>query len=452
MERKKVWLIRYSSEVFTKGEGLKRNYIFLLQKNVEEALRRDGKKFKIWRDRDRVYLECEEDVSEVLGRVFGISSFSPSYHLKFLDLEDLKGKIAEIFADKVKGKKFAVRAKIRDKNISIRKVESEIGGALYPFSAGVDLENPEIQVNLEIRGEDVFVFTETFKGLGGFPSGTQGKAVSLISGGFDSAVASWLGLKRGLKISFLLFDIGGIEHVKGTYEVVKRLYKLWIFGYKPEFFVMSATPLLKALPYVRAKYRLIIVKRFMYKLAEILARSLGAKAIITGESLGQVSTQTMSNLGIIEEAVEIPVFRPLIFTDKEEIISLARKIGTYEISEKIPEFCAIAPPPPIKLSLSDVKREEEKVLHVIDEIVNTTRKLDVASEIEVEDEPFINSIPENAEVIDLERVDFYDILDSIEELDREKIYVFVCKDGVKSRQIAKILKEKGFKAFYTLRK
>ena len=130
MERKKVWLIRYSSEVFTKGEGLKRNYIFLLQKNVEEALRRDGKKFKIWRDRDRVYLECEEDVSEVLGRVFGISSFSPSYHLKFLDLEDLKGKIAEIFADKVKGKKFAVRAKIRDKNISIRKVESEIGGAL----------------------------------------------------------------------------------------------------------------------------------------------------------------------------------------------------------------------------------------------------------------------------------------------------------------------------------
>jgi thiamine biosynthesis protein ThiI len=446
---RRVWLIRYSSEIFTKGESLKRNYIFLLQKNIEEALRREGKEYKIWRDRDRVYVECDDDISGILGRIFGISSFSPSYHVEFLDLEDLKGKVAEIFGDEVKGKKFAVRAKVRDKNISVRRLESEIGSALYPFSSGVDLENPEIQVNLEIRGRDVFIFTENFRGMGGFPSGTQGKAVSLISGGFDSAVASWLGLKRGLKLYFLLFDIGGIEHVRGTYSVVKKLYERWIFGYKPELFVMSATPLLKGLTLVKPKYRLIIIKRFMYRLAEILAKNLGAKAIITGESLGQVLTQTMSMLGIIEEAINIPVFRPLIFMDKEEIIGLARKIGTYSISERIPEFCAIAPPPPPKLKLSDVKREEEKVLNLLEEIVSTTKKLDISSEDVIEDELFIRFVPPNAEVINLEEVDIYELIDSVESLDRGKIYVFVCKEGVKSRQMAKLFRERGFKAFYT---
>ncbi len=449
LEYKRVWLVRYSSEIFTKGEGLKRNYIFILQKNIEEALRRSGKNFKIWRDRDRVYVECEDDISEILGRVFGISSFSPSYLFDFVDLEDLKRRIVELFGDEVKGKKFAVRAKISDKKLSVRLVEREVGSALYSLSSGVNLENPDVQINLEIRGKNVFAFTQKYIGTGGFPCGTQGSAVSLISGGFDSAVASWLGLRRGLKLSFLLFDIGGLDHVRGTHEVVKKLYELWIFGYKPDLYVMSATPLLRVLPSVKPKLRLIIVKRFMYRLAEILAKNLGAKAIITGESLGQVSTQTMHNLGIIEEAISIPVFRPLIFMDKEEIIKLSRKIGTYTISERIPEFCAIAPASPTKLRLLDVKNEEKKVLGALEETVNSTIKLEVDQKVEIGDDLFISFIPEGAEIINLDNMDLYKLLESVEKLDKEKTYVFVCKEGVKSRQMAKILREWGFKAFYT---
>ncbi|MEO0138958.1 MAG: tRNA uracil 4-sulfurtransferase ThiI [candidate division WOR-3 bacterium] len=447
---RKVWLVRYSSEIFTKGEGLKRQLIFNLQKSIEEALKRNKILGKVWRDRDRIYVESDENISGILSRVFGISSFSPTYHFKFEGLEELKKTIRETFGESVRGKKFAVRVKTRDKGLSIRKLESELGSALYDLSSGVDLENPEIQINLEIRGDDLYAFTETYKGQGGFPSGSQGKAISLISGGFDSAVASWMGLKRGLKITFVLFDLGGKEHVVGAYEIVNKLYNDWIFGYEPEFYVFGFSPVLIALSNVKPKLRLIILKRAMYRLGEILAKNIGADAIITGESLGQVSTQTIHNLRIIEESVNMPVFRPLIFMDKEEIIRLSRVIGTYTISERIPEYCAIAPPPPPKAKLSEVKSEEKKVINALEEVINSAKKIPVSGGYELEEEIFMYHIPEGAVIIGLERVDFFEFMDNIDNLDKSKKYVFVCKEGIKSRQMAKILRNKGFNAYYTL--
>ncbi len=445
----KVYLVRYSSEIFTKGEGLKRQLIYALYKNISDALERAGIKSYVKRDRDRVYVFTDEDVRDVIKKVFGVSSFSPSLHTRYLSLNDLKLFIRENFGSIVKGKEFAVRVKVRDKNISSRFLERELGSVLYDLSKGVNLESPDVQVNVEIRGEDIYAYTETIRGYGGFPVGTQGKAISLISGGFDSAVSSWMALRRGLKVFFVLFDMGGKEHVDGVLSLVRKLYNDWIYGYEPSLYVLEFWPLLRELSKVKPKYRLIILKRIMYRLGEILAKNLNAECIITGESLGQVSTQTLHNLRIIEESINIPVFRPLIFHDKEEIIDLARRIGTYEISERIPEFCAIAPAPPPRANLQDIVREEKKVMNVIDTIINSAKRYDMQLESFSEDGLFIKELPKNAEVIDLEKVDFYDVLDKVQTFDRNKVYVFICREGMKSRQMAKILRDMGFKAYYT---
>ncbi len=444
----RVWLIRFSSEIFTKGEGVKRQFIYLLAKNVKEALLRKGIKAEVIRDRDRVYVWTRDDVSYILKKVFGISSFSPSIHTSLTSLENLKAFVRDSFKDSVRGKKFAVRVKVRDKNLSVRMLERELGGALYDYSDGVNLDNPDVQVNLEIRGMDVYAYTDVIRGYGGFPVGSQGKALSLISGGFDSAVASWKALRRGLKVMFLMFDMGGEIHINGTKKIVETLYETWIYGYKPEMYVLEMWPLLKSLYFIYPNLRLIILKRFMYKLGEIMAKNLECDAIITGESVGQISTQTLHNLRIIEESINIPIFRPLIFSDKEEIIKLSKEIGTYEISEKIPEFCAIAPAPPPRVKLSDVKREEKKILGILEEILNSAKKI-VIGEGKYRDDVFVDRIPEGAKVINLEETDFYEIIENMGNMDRKSVYVFVCKEGAKSRQIAKIFRNHGFKAFYT---
>ncbi len=440
-----VYLVRYSSEVFVKSEGVKRQFIHRLAENLREALRRKGIEGKVSRDRDRVYVWTDEDAGEVLKRTFGVAAFARAVEWPFEGVEDLKRRLVEAFADEVKGKLFAIRVKVRDRVMSSQKLERELGGALYPYAAGVNLTSPDVQINVEIRGERTYIYHRWEKGPGGLPVGTQSKALALVSGGFDSPVAAWYALKRGVKLHFVLYDLGGEDHVKGTFAILKRLYEDWIFGYIPKFYVVDFSPVLSALFSVRRDLRLIVLKRVMYRVGELLSKSIKAEAIITGESIGQVSTQTLPNLRVIEEAVRIPVLRPLLSFDKEEIIAKARDLGIYELSASIPEFCAIATSSPVRTRLREVKAEEEKVLGAIEEALEDVRLLDLRREYE-EADPLKAPKDIEGERIPVSPQNFGDLLK--EDLPKDRTYIFVCQRGRLSRQAAKIFRRRGYRAYY----
>ncbi len=416
--------------------------------NVREAMERYGLKGEVRRDRDRVYVETEEDLSPVLRRVFGVAAFARAVKWPFTGVEDLKAKLVEHLAEELRGKTFAVRVKVRDRGMSSQWLERELGAVLYPYASGVNLTSPDLQINVEIRGDVSYVHHRWERGPGGLPVGVQAKALSLVSGGFDSPVAAWYSLKRGIKLHFVLYDLGGEEHVRGTHAILRKLYSDWIFGYKPKFYVVDFSPVLSALFSVRRELRLVVLKRAMYRVGEILARNIRADALITGESVGQVSTQTLPNLRVIEEAVKIPVLRPIVSFDKEEIIAKARELGIYDLSASIPEFCAVATSSPIRTRLREVKAEEEKVLGAIEEAVESTLLLDITREYEGADPlRFPGEVEGEVERIFVSPDNFSEVVER--DLPRDRTYVFVCQRGRLSRQVAKIFRKRGYRAYYS---
>ncbi|NPA80524.1 MAG: tRNA 4-thiouridine(8) synthase ThiI [Thermotogae bacterium] len=442
-----MFLIRYSSEIFTKSEGVKRQFIHRLADNVREALARFGHSGKVRRDRDRIYVETEEDISHVLRRIFGVAAYARAVEWPFEGVDRLKERLSEVFAHAVRGKKFAVRVKVRDRTYSSQQLERDLGAVLYPHSAGVNLESPEVQINVEIRGERVFVHHRWERGPGGLPVGTQARALALVSGGFDSPVAAWMSLKRGVKLDFVLYDLGGEEHIRGTHAILRRLYEDWIFGYTPRFYVVDFSPILEALFSVKRELRLVVLKRMMYRAGEIMSRSVRAEALITGESIGQVSTQTLPNLRVIEEAVRIPVIRPLATYDKEEIIAKARDLAIYDLSASIPEFCAIATSSPVRTRLREVKVEEEKVLPALTRAMENVRLLSLDSDYD-EADPL--RAPEGLEgkVVYVSPERFGEVLKESEGWPKDGTYILVCRKGRLSRQLAKILRDRGYDAYY----
>ena len=411
-------------------------------------MERYGVEGEVRRDRDRVYVETEEDISHVLRRVFGVSAFARAVRWPFTGVEDLKRRLVEHLAGDLKGKTFAVRVKVRDKGISSQWLERELGAALYPYASGVNLTSPDLQINVEIRGEVSYVHHRWEKGPGGLPVGVQSKALSLISGGFDSPVAAWYSLKRGIKLHFVLYDLGGEEHVRGTHAILRKLYSDWIFGYRPRFYVVDFSPVLTALFSVKKDLRLIVLKRVMYRVGEILARNIRADALVTGESVGQVSTQTLPNLRVIEEAVRIPVLRPVVSFDKEEIIARARDLGIYDLSASIPEFCAVATSSPVRTRLWEVKAEEEKVLGAIEEAVESTVLLDITREYDEADPlRFTGEVEGEVERIFVSPENFAEVMER--ELPKDRTYVFVCRRGRLSRQVARAFRRRGYRAYYS---
>ena len=202
-------------------------------------------------------------------------------------------------------------------------------------------------VNIEFRGGDVFLYHRETRGPGGLPLGSEGRVLALVSGGFDSPVAAWMVMKRGARADIVFFNLGGREHELQARAVSEYLACRWGYGVRMDLYVAEMRwifPLLNM--YFPKGFWTVVLKRAMYAAAEALARRLGAKAIVTGESLAQVASQTLHNLAATDEYVDIMVLRPLIGMDKQETMDLARRIGTYPISEKTEEFCAIASPKP----------------------------------------------------------------------------------------------------------
>jgi len=374
-------LVRYG-EIFLKSEPVRRIYEKILVKNIRLALKKEGIKFSVRRERGRIFIESEETdkVCKILQNVTGIVSVSPCYHLQTSDIEKIKRFVKENYEEWIKPRQtFAVRARrIGNQPYTSKDLEEEVGKVI---ERKVDLEDPDVTVFIEVRRNDTYIYTQVLKCLGGMPVGTSGKVVALLSGGIDSPVAAFLAMKRGCKVVFVhfhSFPLVSRKSIEKAKEIVKVLnkYQLKSVLYLVPFHEIQ----MKIKTSIEPKYRIILYRRFMIRIAELIAKEEDAKALVTGESLAQVSSQTLDNIATIEEVTKMPILRPLIGMDKEEIIQLAKKIGTYEISIKPQEDCCtlfVPKHPATKSNPEKIKELENKlkIAQMVKKALKQTEKL-----------------------------------------------------------------------------
>jgi len=337
------WVVHYA-EVGLKGRNRPR-FEDRLRTNLERALAPLGK-VRARRLFGRLLVDLPDDtphaaVAERISRVFGVAYASPATS-SAPTLEAITDLVLRFVAER-KFETFGVRARRVDKSLPFRSQELaiELGTRVREATgASVDLETPDLWLELHVLHGEALLLHERFPGPGGLPVGSAGRVLALISGGIDSPVAAWLAMKRGCAVSFAHFHSAPYTSVASQRKVRDAVRELARWQGVSKLWLIPFAELQQAL--VRdapAEPRIVLYRRFMIRIAESLAEREGALALVTGDSIGQVSSQTLANLDTINRAATLPVLRPLVGSDKSEIISLAERVGTYEISIEPDEDC-----------------------------------------------------------------------------------------------------------------
>lgn len=466
-------LVGYSGELSLKSKGTRNRFSEQLARNVADALERAGIAHRVERFWSRILVRAgSARAAEVVARVFGASSVAPVVERSWTNLDDLLEAGREIFAPAVAGRTFGVRMRrgVAGQKLPFRspEVERRLGALLVPGAAGVDLRQPEVWARIELRGGVAYFSSEGQDGAGGLPTGTEGRALALVSGGFDSVVAAWLLLRRGVRLDYLFLNLGGDQHRDGVLRVMKILAERWSHGYRPMLHVVDFRPVADELRAVCPK-RLwqVILKRQMLRAGEGLVKRLRLSAMVTGEAVGQVSSQTLQNLAVIAGATQIPVLQPLIAMAKEEITALARRIGTFEASAGVAEYCALAPKDPeTHAAIARVLEAEEGLDSArLETLVEERTVLDLrALDLERLRAPDleIDTIPDGAVVVDLrtpqayrswhlpgaERRDYAEAVGHPGRFEPGRVHVFYCEVGLKSAHLAELLHARGIVAYH----
>jgi thiamine biosynthesis protein ThiI len=365
-------IVRFGGEIGIKSEWTRQAYEKLLLKNVKNTLFHFGLAPEaIARRRGRIYVETRKarETAMQLTRVFGISSVSPAIKTTS-DMPTLAITALSVADSTIKeGTSFAVRCnRVGTHLYSSMDICREIGRQILEDLKGrnlhVDLTNPQCTVAIEVWEKEAFVYTETFQAAGGFPVGSQGKVVCLLSGGIDSPVAFWLAMKRGCTVTPIYLDNTPLTDETSTQkalEIAKRLFE-WSIGYSTKMYIIPHGQNLETyMNKAPTKLTCLLCKRIMYRIAERIADVEKAEGIVTGEAIGEQASQTITNLRVLDEAaVKYPIHRPLLGFDKVETEALARKIGTLGISTRKAKGCCAAPSQPAtRAKLERVKKAEE---------------------------------------------------------------------------------------------
>ncbi|MTI81730.1 MAG: tRNA 4-thiouridine(8) synthase ThiI [Firmicutes bacterium] len=386
-----MFLIRYQ-EIGIKGRN---RYLFenKINSNIKKALYPLGKgKIKITNMRGRILVALGDaepsKAAEYLSRVFGIATFSPV--IKIVAEEEAIYQSSEAVMRQALERKgiklgendnvltFRTNVKRADKTFPIRSMDmaARLGSYLLDNIPGlkVDLHNPDLSVSVDIRDGNAYVFSEKLPGPGGLPLGTSGKGILLLSGGIDSPVAGWMCMKRGVEIEALHFHSFPFTGEKSKEKVKDLCRVLARHNNRIKLHIAHFTDIQKSIQKSSCPedFRITVMRRFMFRIAERLAAKNNALALVTGESVGQVSSQTLENMTAINEVTKLPVLRPVVAFDKNEIVEMAQKIETYDISIQPYEDCCtlFLPKVPIttKPSLDKIHKAEESL--DIDEMVN----------------------------------------------------------------------------------
>lgn len=466
-------LIRFSGEIAIKSRNTRARFQVRLAENLRQALATEGYEGRVERQWSRFLVDTRDPAAAVaLARVFGVSSVSVAERRPWESHEDTVRQATTYFAPKVSGRRFAVRARCTGNHHrgrpSTSAIERDLGAALLSRSAGVDLDNPEVTAFVELHPDAVYLFSERIPGPGGLPLGVEGRALSLISGGFDSAVASWTMLKRGVGLDYVFFNLGGAAHREGVLRVLDVLTQRWSYGDRPSLVEIDFRPLVAELEAkIRPRYWQIVLKRLMVKAAREVAGQRHLPALVTGEAVGQVSSQTLHNLAAISRAVELPILRPLVGFNKEEIVTIARRIGTFEPSAEVKEYCALAARYPTTRANLEVVENQQSLIdpRLLEHALARYRRIDLRSydpgSLPRSPTP-LGEVPEEATVIDLRErsaydewhipgalhLDFFTALRAYPSFTRRGLYVLYCEVGLKSSQLAEEMREAGFDAHH----
>lgn len=361
-------MVRFG-ELSTKGKN-KIDFIRTLNKNIIRALK-DFPKLDINMRHDHIYVtlndEPYEPVIERLQDVSGIQGLSLVYKAKDRDIENIKNVSLELIKQEL-GKTFKVKVKRSDKNYPLisDQITRIVAGHILRNTEGltVDVHNPDILLSIEIREEAAYIFAHTFKGAGGYPLGVGGKAMHMLSGGIDSPVAAYLLMKRGVNIECIHFASPPYTQMGVIYKLEDLLKVLSKYQGRIRLHIVPFTKIQEAIyDNVDESYCITMMRRMMFRLADRLAKMRHCPVISSGESVGQVASQTLQSMNVINQVTNMPIIRPCATMDKTDIINTAIKIGTYDISIRpFIDCCTIFTPKSPKTAphLEDCLKYEEK--------------------------------------------------------------------------------------------
>jgi thiamine biosynthesis protein ThiI len=471
-------LIRPAPEVAIKSKPVRRRQMRHLRQNVRKLLARLDHDIVVEGSWDRVDVDVPEGrnlsdpVVEALLRIPGISTIQEIAAFSFVSLDDIAEKTVVAFAGRLDGKTFAVRAR-RHGEHDFRSIDLQrfVGSALMlaASGAGVDLRSPEVEVRIEVRDDQFHIAHRRHRGLGGYPLGSVENVMTLVSGGYDSSVAAYLMLRRGLRSHFLFFNLGGVAHEVGVRQVVHYLWDRYGASHGAKFISVPFDGVVEEIMRsVGHRHWGVVLKRQMLKAASEIARNNNAVALVTGDAAGQVSSQTLTNLNVVDRASDEVVLRPLIAMDKETIIGIAREIGTESYARNMPEYCGvISQKPATRAKLSRVENEEaamdpQVLARAIDARQDTpvSQLLDVTTtpeEVDLVKTPTVSDViidvrhPVESEQSPLKltgnevlNIPFYELNRHIAELPANRQYLLYCDHGTMSRMHAVHLKVQGY--------
>jgi len=474
------FIVKLQAEITIKSRPVRKRFTKILESNIKNVLRRVDEQLTTRMNWDNVEVNTKNNTPENRERLInalkcipGVPFFLEVQQSPFTDVHDIYEKTLAVHAKTIENKTFCVRVKRTGKHdFNSLKVEQYVGGGLNQAveSAKVKLKNPDETIRLEIKNADLFIVTQRHQGLGGFPIATQEDVLSLMSGGFDSGVASYQMIKKGARTHYCFFNLGGSAHEVGVKQVSYYLWDKFGASHKVKFFAVDFEPVVaEILEKVENGQMGVVLKRMMMRAATQIAEKGKIQALVTGESLGQVSSQTLTNLNVINRVTDTLILRPLGAYDKQDIIDIARKIGTEDFAKTIPEYCGvISKKPTVKAVLSKVEAEEDNFdFSILDKVVAETRVFDIRdigkeTEEEITAVDLVENLSEDDIVIDIrspeeedenplelehitvKHIPFYKLSTQFGDLDMSKDYFLYCDQGVMSKLQALYLLDNGF--------
>ncbi|UCJ17075.1 tRNA 4-thiouridine(8) synthase ThiI [Pseudomonas sp. MM211] len=471
-------IVKVFPEITIKSPPVRKNFIRQLAKNIRAVTRDLDPQLQVTGVWDNLEVKTEvteakllHELVERLSCVPGIVHFLQIDEYPLGDFDDIVEKCKLHYGDLLPGKIFSVRCKRGGRHsFSSIDVERHVGSQLRQQcgAAGIDLKKPEVEVRIEIRDQRLFVIHHQHPGMGGYPLGSLEQTLVLMSGGFDSTVAAYQIMRRGLMTHFCFFNLGGRAHELGVMEVAHYLWQKYGRSQRVLFISVPFEEVLgEILGKVDNSYMGVTLKRMMLRVASRLADRLQIDALVTGEAISQVSSQTLPNLSVIDSVTDKLVLRPLIASHKQDIIDTAEAIGTAEFARHMPEYCGvISVNPTTKAKPHRVVHEEQQFdMAVLERALERARLLPIDRVIEelgqdIQVEELAEALPSHVVIdirhpdlvedeplqlpgVDVQAMPFYALNNRFKELDASRQYLLYCDKGVMSRLHAHHLLSEG---------
>lgn len=467
------YIIKLHPEIMMKSDTVRKRFVKILAGNLRNVLKPLDETVAVVQHWDYIEVRHRNELArpillDKLQCTSGIHHILEVEESPFADLHDIFEQTLPKVRESLENKTFCVRVKRRGTHpFTSMDIAKYVGGGLNQAiaSAKVQLKNPDITVKIEIEHDKMLFIKARHDGMGGFPMSTQEDVLSLISGGFDSGVASYEFIRRGSRVHYLFFNMGGRTHEIGTKQMAYELWERYSSSHKVRFTTVDFEPVVgEILTKIDDSQMGVVLKRMMMRVASVIAQKNRIEAVVTGEALGQVASQTLTNLAMIDKASDVLVLRPLITKDKADIIATAEKIGTADIAKSMPEFCGVISKSPTVKAVEHklIATESEFDFGVLQHAIDTAMTIDIrtikdqASDTHAIDTA--SAIGKDDIVIDIRATDetdddplgiphicipFYKLATEFDKLDKTKTYLLYCKKGVMSGLQAVYLKDKG---------